>query len=629
MNEQRKALRLVPPSAKPPAGNGPGEERGSAGPQAARATGIVASPVPDGTCPKCGAALHFGAAVPLTTTACTACGSVILVPGQLDGFRLVERIGEGAMGEIYRARDEALKRDVAIKVVHSAHAADAQHAERLRQEARAAASISHPHVAQVHALGFSNDHPYLVMELVHGEDMDARLRRAGVIDERTALQVAGEVIEGLGVLHRRGLTHGDIKPANIVLDEEGRAKLVDFGLSGMARRNGAGAIHGTPHYIAPELLRGAADTSQTDLYSLGATLYHLLAGKPPFAGQTPTEVVRARLAGPAEPLGQQNPRLSPGTQRIVMRLLASEPADRYPDCAAVAADLQAQLRQLDAPRTPPRPDAAETRRQKVSSRRRRAGYVLLTAVAAAEAVLLLRMRPGGAPSRVPAASDGPRDSAAAPAATAPADTPPEASPPEAASNLPSPEPPAFARRLDPNWFSVNLGESVRGSTVWRNGALIILSDGAALMQEADDCRYVHTGVTGDFSFAAELGAIATTDPMAQTGLLVRQGRETDAPGIFLGLQGDGYLVLIRRPSGGPAETIRRSDSSVFLPCRLVLARQGRRFRAAVSSDGATWQPFADCTLDLAPTIRVGLAVTAHAPGRMATAEFRELTLRVP
>ena len=631
MNDPSKALRLVSPKASQvDSGPGAGPDAGKAGAGRTPPTGIVARPVPDGTCPKCGAAMRFGVAVPLSTTACTACGSIILVPGQLDGFRIVERIGEGAMGQIYRARDEALKRDVAIKVVHSAHTADEQHAERLREEARAAASISHPHVAQVHALGFSNGHPYLVMELVHGVDMDARLRREGKIDEHAALQIAAEIVGGLGLLHRRGLTHGDIKPANIVLDEEGRAKLVDFGLSGMARRDGSGAIHGTPHYIAPELLRGAVDNSQTDLYSLGATLYHLLAGKPPFAGSTPTDVVRARLNGPAEPLGHHNPRISPGTQRLVMRLLAADPRQRHPDCAALADDIQAQIRHLEAPPAPPiqeTPESAAALRR--AARRRRAGLAALVAVTLVEAAVLLNMLLGHGSARRSVAPHGTPAATAAPG-TAPADEPATLQPfAEPGLPVPLPEPPAFTRRIEPGWFSVNLGASVRGSTVWRQGALLVLSDGAGLMLDRDDCRYVHAGVTGDFSFAAELGAIATTDADALTGLLVRNGRETDAPGLFFGLRGDGRAALYRRERGSAAEPVELAASSSFLPCRLRIVRHGRRFLAAISGDGTTWQPFAECPLDLAPTVRVGLAVASHQPGTMATAEFRDLTLLVP
>ena len=315
----------------------------------ATGTGIIAVPIPEGTCPKCGKVMSLGSAVPLSDTTCSSCGARFMVPGRLDGFTLVGRIGAGEMGEIYRARDESLDREVAIKVVLADRSEESTLHERLSREARAAARLSHPHVAQVHALGFSNGHPYLVMELVRGEDMDVLLRKNGHVEERIAMRAVAEVTEGLIALHREGLTHGDIKPGNIILDREGSSKLVDFGLSGMSRRDGSKSIVGTPQYIAPETLRGSPDTPQTDIYSLGATLYHLLAGIPPFDGPTPAEVARARLVKPADPISKHVQRLSPGTQRIVMKMLEADPARRYKDCTALLADLREVRRVLESP----------------------------------------------------------------------------------------------------------------------------------------------------------------------------------------------------------------------------------------------------------------------------------------
>ncbi len=623
MNEPRKALRLISPAAGPAAVVG---ENGTP-PTAAHATGIVAKAVSDGVCPKCGAPVRFGASPPLSMTTCAGCGATFLVPGQVDGFLLLERIGVGEMGEIYRARDESLNRDVAIKVVRGTRAADEGLRERLRQEAQAAARLSHPRVAQVHALGFSGGHPYLVMELVCGEDMDVKLRREGRIDERTALQAAGEVVEGLNALHRLGLTHGDIKPANIVLDADGAAKLVDFGLSGMSRHDGTGAIHGTPHYIAPELLRGAPDSRQTDLYSLGATLYHLLAGKPPFDGETPADVVRARLAGPAKPISLHAPSLSSGTQRLVARLLEANPAQRYPDCAAVTADIQSVVEALNAAAQPPSRSAATDVHRAPSRRRRLTIYAILSGIAATELFVLLRIAYVSAQTRRGAALPGDAVASAArpvePAVAGPTEPTPSAESP------PAPQPPVFVRRLTPKWFSANLGSSLRGSTVWRNDTLIVLSDGFDLMNGRDDCRYVHAGVTGDFSVSAEFASVATAHDLAKTGFLLRIGRDDRAPGLFFGVQGDSTLVMLTRDEGGDEEEVRASDAPVFLPCRLRIMRYGDRFVASVSQDGDRWQPFAKCTLSLPAQIRVGFAVASHVPGGMSTAEFRDIALLVP
>jgi regulation of enolase protein 1 (concanavalin A-like superfamily) len=559
----------------------------------------------------------------------------------LDGFLITERIGQGEMGEIYRAHDGALKRDVAIKIVRQALAGDDDHCARLRQEAQAAASVSHPRVAQVYALGFSNGHPYLVMELVRGEDMDVILRRSGSVDERTVLRAAREVLDGLNVLHRQGLAHGDIKPANIVLDADGAAKLVDFGLSGMSRRDGSGTIHGTPHYIAPELLRGSPDTPLTDLYSLGATLYHLLAGRPPFEGKSPSEVVRARLDGPPQPIERHAPRLSPRTQRLVMRLLQSDPARRYPDCAAVLDDIQLALEELDNGGRPPVSAGGGQARPAAAGRRRPAVILILAAVAVAELVVLLRMGffrgnagreagPGAhaaartpAPTAATARARPGREAASgqAAAAVASTETPLQA-------DHPPPEPAVFTRRLTPQWFSANLGGSVRGSTVWRNDALIVLSDGFDVMSARDDVRFVHAGVSGDFSLAVELGAVASTHDQAKTGLLLRAGRDDRAPGVFFGMQGDNKLLMKVRTADGKIERVRLSEAPVLLPCRLRVLRAGDTFAAALSGDNAAWLPFAECTVALPAQIRVGFAVASHAAD-MATAEFRDIHLLVP
>lgn len=335
-------LRPAPPPAPIPAPAAPPVSVGTG-------TGILAESLAEGTCPKCGKVVELGGAMPLSDTTCPGCGAKFMVPGKLAGFTLLDRIGAGEMGEIYRARDESLDREVAIKVVLADRAEESTLHERLSREARAAARLSHPHVAQVHALGFSNGHPYLVMELVRGEDMDVMLRKNGPVEERMAMRTAAEVTEGLVALHREGLTHGDIKPGNIILDREGSAKLVDFGLSGMSRRDGSRAIVGTPQYIAPEILRGSPDTPQTDIYSLGATLYHLLAGKPPFEGPTPQEVARARLLNPAEPISKHRPLLAPGTQRIVMKMIEADPARRYKDGKSLLADIRDVRKLLDSP----------------------------------------------------------------------------------------------------------------------------------------------------------------------------------------------------------------------------------------------------------------------------------------
>ena len=315
--------------------------------------GIDFEHVSETRCPCCHALVPLTNARPLTTLPCPSCGEKILVPGRVGGFLLYEHIGEGEMGEIYRATDESLNRDVAIKLVRGCHANDPESIERLRKEACAAGKLNHSRVAQVHALNFSNGFPYLVMELVTGLDFAQKLKREGPIDERTVLRMALDVAEGLSALNREGLVHGDIKPGNIVLDRDNNAKLVDFGLSGMTRRDSTGALVGTPDYIAPELLRGAKDTHRSDLFSLGATLYHLLSGILPHDGDTMDAFIKARMYKPPIPIEKQVQNISFLTRKLIMRMLEPSPSKRPADSDVVATDIREALSRLDAPAPEP------------------------------------------------------------------------------------------------------------------------------------------------------------------------------------------------------------------------------------------------------------------------------------
>ena len=572
---------------------------------------------------------------PLSETTCTVCGTRFLVPGRLDDFLLMERIGVGEMGEIYRARDETLQRDVAIKIVRAARAAEGSLRKRLSQEARAAARLSHPCVAQVYALGFSNGHPYLVMELVQGEDMDAKLRREKQIDERTALHLASEVAEGLLALHREGLTHGDIKPANIVLDRDGKAKLVDFGLSGMARRDAAGGILGTPHYVAPESLRGAPDSSHTDLYSLGATLYHLLSGQPPFDGATPTEAARVRLVHPAPAIDQYAPQLSPKTRRIVMRMLDRNTARRYPDCAAVLADLRDALHGLDRadatakPSKKQRHPAAPRRRATAVPTRSIFKYALLAFTLGTLALVMLYEIHAHVPaiqkeSRSVAEAGFPKypflpkmESAASCADPVtgwrPATLSEETNPPPNLSRFPA-----------PRWSSVGLGNSPRGSIVWgTDGALIVHAQGFRQRIGRDDYGYIYAGVAGDFDFSVQVDSLRS---LGKVGLMVRESNEEDVPALFFGLQGDGALMLQMRQPGQARQSVRVSAEPVSLPCRLRITRRGDLFKAAVSENGGAWRRVAEGNLALPEKVKIGVGVAPHSPDRPATAEFKDIVL---
>jgi len=317
-------------------------------PREGKKSGILYERIEQVSCQHCGAIVSVGAARPLSFIPCPECSGKVFVPARLANFLFQGPVGEGEMGSIYRATDETIRREVAIKLLRGSYAGDPESCERLRQEACALGKVNHSRVAQVYSLNFSNGHPYLVMELVTGEDFEKKLQQEGHLDERVVLRMAGDVAEGLAALNREGLVHSDIKPGNIVMDRDGNSKLVDFGLTGMSRYDSNHKLMGTPDYIAPELIRGGKDTPSSDMFSLGATLYHLLSGRPPTLGETPSDVVRARVEKiPIPPLQDVASYVSQATCRMVMKMLEYVPEERLQNSDILAYEVKEAVKQLD------------------------------------------------------------------------------------------------------------------------------------------------------------------------------------------------------------------------------------------------------------------------------------------
>jgi serine/threonine protein kinase len=320
----------------------------SSGSNEEKKAGILFERIEQVSCQHCGAIVPTTEARPLSYIPCPECPGKVFIPVRLANFLFQGPVGEGEMGSIYRATDETIGREVAIKLLRGSYAGDPESCERLRQEACALGKVNHSRVAQVYSLNFSNGHPYLVMELVTGEDFEKKLQQEGHLDERVVLRMAGDVAEGLAALNREGLVHSDIKPGNIVMDRDGNSKLVDFGLTGMSRYDRNHKLMGTPDYIAPELIRGGKDTPCSDMFSLGATLYHLLSGRPPTLGESPSEVVRARLEKiPVPPLQDVAAHVSKATCRMVMKMLEYLPEERLQNSDILAYEVKEAVKQLD------------------------------------------------------------------------------------------------------------------------------------------------------------------------------------------------------------------------------------------------------------------------------------------
>jgi eukaryotic-like serine/threonine-protein kinase len=268
-------------------------------------------------------------------------------------YRLRSLLAVGGMGAVWAAEDAVLGREVAVKVLGEALAADRRAALRLQREARAAGRLEHPGIARVLDLGEDAGRPYLVMELLHGESLAARLARAGPLAPAEAVRVVAAAADALEVAHRAGIVHRDVKPGNVYLTGGGDVKLLDFGIASAANEAAltGGDLLGTAAYLAPERVLGHDATPAADVYALGVLLYELLAGRPPFVGDTRTALAMAHLHARPAPLGAVAPRVPPALAAACERALAKDPAARPPSAAALAA----LLRSTVAPGPVPRP----------------------------------------------------------------------------------------------------------------------------------------------------------------------------------------------------------------------------------------------------------------------------------
>lgn len=308
------------------------------------ATGIVAQALEAPKCPECGADLPATGA-PLSETTCPTCGKTVMVPGRLGQYHLLRLIGAGGMGAVYEGIDTGLQRKIAVKVILRDKAEeDPTFIESFKREAQSAARLNSLNIVGVYAFGESEGQPYLVMELVQPDSLD-KMMKDGPMDAATVLKIGRQVAQGLKAAAEQGLVHGDVKPENILINEARDAKLADFGIAALAGAKAAAnnEVWGTPYYIAPETLRRQKVDLRADIYSLGATLYHAIAGVPPFEGETAVDVMKARLLGAARPLQEVAPHCPENLAKIVMRMLEAEPMRRYPNYDSLIADITKEV----------------------------------------------------------------------------------------------------------------------------------------------------------------------------------------------------------------------------------------------------------------------------------------------
>ena len=283
-------------------------------------------------CSKCSTLLDVTGCHPLMETACPSCGSLIKVLREFHHFVLLSEIGHGGAGTVYRAFDETLERDVALKLLRPENTRDAEYLAGLETEALITASINHSHVVKVYSTGRKNGLYYIAMEIVGGGSLADRLDRQGRLPETTVHSLGIQLAEGLHAAYERGLLHRDVKPGNVLFADQDTIKVADFGLAmplEQARGNSSTEIWGTPDYIAPEKLLQEGEDIRSDIYSVGCTLYHCLTGRPPFDPTTVQTVIQKQAAQPAPSVQVLASDVSGATAFVIQRCLEKNPADRY------------------------------------------------------------------------------------------------------------------------------------------------------------------------------------------------------------------------------------------------------------------------------------------------------------
>ena len=272
---------------------------------------------------------------------------------KLGPYEIVSLLGAGGMGEVYRARDSRLKRDVAIKILPEGLARDADRLRRFEQEALATAALNHPNILAVFDIGTGEGSPYVVSELLEGETLRERLR-GGPLAVRKALDYALQAAHGLAAAHEKGIIHRDLKPENLFVTKDGRLKILDFGLAKLTQSESgpqtslqtvshgteAGMVLGTAGYMSPEQVRGQVLDARSDIFSFGAILYEMLSGKRAFHGDTAADTMSAILKEDPPELNETNRNVSPALERIVQHCLEKNPEARFHSASDIAFDLE-------------------------------------------------------------------------------------------------------------------------------------------------------------------------------------------------------------------------------------------------------------------------------------------------
>ena len=338
------------------------------------------------TCPACGGAIDVSEELPFAQIYCPHCGEGLRARRIFNNFELVELIGEGGMGSVFKAYDHNLGRMVALKVLRREMSAREDERAKLEQEARITASVNHPHVVRVYSFGEADGQFYLAMELVEKGSLDDLMSVQDRVSEVQVLEIGMQIAQGLEAAAEKGLIHRDVKPGTILFADAHTTKIVDFGLARVLEdeAEARGEIWGTPYYIAPERLNYEAEDFRSDIYSLGGTLFHAISGRPPFEAESASLVALKQIKSQPVSLEAFAPDVAPETAYVINRMLEKNPADRYASYAELIEHLEfARAKVLE---NSGRPGGAKREVVKIESNRTKV-YVTLISIAAALVLL--------------------------------------------------------------------------------------------------------------------------------------------------------------------------------------------------------------------------------------------------
>jgi len=297
-------------------------------------------------CADCGTRLPSSKEIPVSVTRTMETPAGVRTRGTIVAgrYEILEELGSGGMGAVYRVFDKKLEEEVALKLIRPEIAANRKTIERFKNELKIARKIAHKNVCKMYDLGETEGTSFITMEYVPGEDLRSFIRRSGQLTVGKTVVLGGQIAEGLAEAHRMGVVHRDLKPGNIMIDREGSAKIMDFGIARTAAGagiTGEGAIIGTPEYMSPEQVEGKEADQRSDIYALGVILFEMVVGSPPFEGETPFSIANKHKTEPPPIPKKLLPQIPDALSKIILRCLEKDKAKRYQTAEELVADLSA------------------------------------------------------------------------------------------------------------------------------------------------------------------------------------------------------------------------------------------------------------------------------------------------